>query len=132
MLRNREFGCPYLTMRDATTHYVEREPSLDRGERPAYRIATDADDPAVSVPRAVAAITDCEPTDEEFVLYDVIDPDALGRLFDDRCDGRPRTRGRVVFELRGCRVEVRADGNHVVHGPRPDVEESETVAPESA
>jgi len=119
-------------MRDATTQYVEREPSLDRGGRPAYRIATDGEDPTVSVPRAVAAITGCEPTDEEFVLYDAVDPDALTRLFGDRRDGSPRTRGRVVFELRGCRVEVRADGDHVVHGPEPGVEESESASLESA
>jgi len=119
-------------MRDETTQYVERDPSLDRGERPAYRIATSGEDPTVSVPRAVAAITDSEPTDEGLVLYDAVDPDALRRLFGDRRDGSPRTQGRVVFELRGCRVEVRADGDHVVHAPDPGLEESESFSTESA
>lgn len=118
-------------MGNDTASHVNRAPSLDRGERPAYRVEAGGD-PSVTVPRAVAAVTGCEPTGEEFVLYDAVDPDALAQLFSDREDGDSRTRGRVVFELMGCRVEVRADGDHVVHGPAPGTDDARPTSAESA
>lgn len=43
-------------------------------------------------------------------LNDVIDPDALDRIFEDTLTGRGRTEGRVYFEMSGCEVEVHATG----------------------
>lgn len=100
-----------------TTDVVQRAPSLDRDGRSAYRVETGGRDLIVAIVDAVAAVADCDPTDAEFVLYDAVDPDALRRLFGDSPGGATRDEGRVVFELQGCRVEVHADGDHVVYAP---------------
>ncbi len=69
-----------------------------------YRIA---DDERVSdaVVRAVAGAEGVDPVDLDVRLYDVLDPDALDRLF--RGDS---TVGRVEFTYTGYEVAVHADG----------------------
>ncbi|WP_135825184.1 HalOD1 output domain-containing protein [Halorussus ruber] len=111
---------------------TERAPSLDRDGRAAYRVVPNDWDTSTTVVRAVTEVADCELLTDDCVLYDVVDPDALNRLFADReDDGGPTRTGRVVFELQGCRVEVRADGDHVVYEPRSDGQ-SATSAVKSA
>lgn len=101
-----------------TEELTERAPSHDRDGRAAYRVVTDGRDLTAAIVSAVSEVADCDDlVSEGDVLYDVIDPDALERLFADCHDGTARTAGHVVFELRGCRVEVHADGNHVVYEP---------------
>lgn len=51
-----------------------------------------------------------EPTALSEQLNDVIDPDALERIFQDSATGPARTAGRVCFEMAGCDVEVHATG----------------------
>ena len=111
---------------------TERAPSLDRDGRAAYRVVPNDWDTSTTVVRAVTEVADCDLLTGDCVLYDVVDPDALNRLFADRDgDGEPTQTGRVVFELRGCRVEVRADGDHVVYEPE-NGSQSTTSAAQSA
>ncbi|MFC4549859.1 MULTISPECIES: HalOD1 output domain-containing protein [Halorussus] len=101
---------------DATL--TERVPEFDRDGRAAYRVETTDDlDLTAAIVAAVSEISDCDPVGEGPTLYDAVDPDALDKLFADRHDGAPRTGGRVVFDVQGCRVEVHADGCHLVYGP---------------
>ncbi|WP_276302192.1 HalOD1 output domain-containing protein [Halorussus lipolyticus] len=115
---------------------TERAPSLDRDGRAAYRVVSNDWDTSTTVVRAVTEVADCDLLADDCVLYDVVDPDALNRLFAGRDSGDPGTAGRasvgrVVFELHGCRVEVRADGEHVIYEPEND-RESAVSAVQSA
>lgn len=65
--------------------------------------------PSVSVVEAVAAETGADPVSLA-PLYDVIDPDALDRLFDDGASGC------VEFEFCDHEVVVHADGRVLVDG----------------
>lgn len=109
-----------------TEDLTERAPSLDRDDRAAYRVVSSDWDVTTTIVKAVTEVTDCDLFAGEPVLYDVIDPDALSQLFADRDGDETRTTGKVVFELRGCRVEVNADGEHVVYEPVESPEESRT------
>lgn len=115
-----------------TNDLTERAPSLDVDGRAAYRVAPNDRKTSTNVIGAVAEVTDCDLLGGDCVLYDVIDPDALDRLFADR-DGESRlVTGKVVFSLQGCRIEVRADGELVVHEPADGHGESNTSAAWSA
>ncbi|PSP54647.1 hypothetical protein BRC82_08885 [Halobacteriales archaeon QS_1_67_19] len=60
--------------------------------------------------RAVAALTDSDPTELE-VLADVIDPDALDKLFQYHADRRPRNaESHVRFEYNDRRIHISTDG----------------------
>jgi len=71
---------------------------------------------STSVVQAVATALGTDPLSLDERLYDVLDPDALDRLFgnDDEATG-PRT---LSFELAGCSVTVHGDGRIVVR-PAP-------------
>lgn len=64
------------------------------------------------VVRAVAEATDVDPLALDPRLYEVIDPDALDQLFDEK-----RSEGQVDFTMAGCQVSVRADDHVVVFPP---------------
>jgi hypothetical protein len=121
-----------MTMSSDTEDITERAPSLDRSGRAAYRVESNGWDVSTTIVKAVAKVTDCELLAGEPLLYDVVDPDALERLFSDRRGGSSLTNGKVVFELRGCRVEVHADGDPVVYEPVEDPGESPTSTAKSA
>lgn len=110
-------------MSEDTTDLVERAPSLDRDGRAAYRVRTDGSDLTATLVGAIAEVADCDPVAEGFRLYDVVDPEALERLFHDDAD---RVVGKVTFELGGCRVEVYSDGEHVVYEPEGTPDDSHT------
>lgn len=61
------------------------------------------------VVEAISTCVGAEPTDLDVTLYDVVDPDALDRLFDARTDGTPRIGGRVTFSIAECTVEITDD-----------------------
>jgi len=65
---------------------------------------------STSVVQAVATALGTDPLSLDERLYDVLDPDALDRLFDGEAT-RPRT---LSFELAGCSVTVHGDGRIVV------------------
>jgi hypothetical protein len=110
---------------------TERAPSLDRDGRAAHRVVSTDWDTSTTIVRAVTEVADCDLLDNDCVLYDVVDPDALNQLFTDREAGATRMTGRVVFNLQGCRVEIHADGEHVVYEPG-NREESRTSTAQSA
>jgi len=62
-----------------------------------------------SVVEAVADAEDVAPEDLAPPLYEVIDPDALGRLFTST-GSSSRSSGRVDFTYIGHHVTVRGDG----------------------
>lgn len=55
---------------------------------------------------SVADTTNVSPVELSTPLYDVIDPDALERVF-----ARESANGKVVFHYHGCEVTVFSDGN---------------------
>ena len=78
-------------------------------------LAPDAGPAAVST-AVVCAVAEANGRDAEALdacLYDVVDPDALERLFRYEGDGAGWT-GRVGFSLAGCDVLVRSDGRITV------------------
>lgn len=64
------------------------------------------DEVCAAVIEEVAATVGKPPLDLDQQLNDVVDPDALARLFDARDDST----GRVAFTFAGCRVEVTSGG----------------------
>ena len=58
------------------------------------------------VVEAISACVGTDPIDLDVTLYDVVDPDALDRLFGTRIDGTPRVGGRVSFSVGDCTVEI--------------------------
>lgn len=86
----------------------------------AYHLYHDWNDEATiveTVLRAVAAITNLDPTDLESP-NDTVDTDALSAIFQPLTNGRPRDLGYVSFPLNGCDVVVHADGEVEVYPPR--------------
>lgn len=78
---------------------------------------------SVEVIEAVAATKGVDVMALETTLYEVVDPDALEQLFEPLADGTPRTGGKLVLEIAGCEVVVRATG---------DVEVERTTAPDGS
>lgn len=63
----------------------------------------------VDIVSSVANANGVDPIELEPRLNDVVDSDALERLFSDRANGAPRSGGRVVFTLCGCEVTIQSD-----------------------
>ena len=62
--------------------------------------------------RVILAVADAkgvDPCDLDTPLYDVVDPDALNKIFGSA--DRPRTAGRIIFTMAGCEVVVHGDGD---------------------
>ncbi|WP_231185408.1 HalOD1 output domain-containing protein [Haladaptatus sp. DYF46] len=81
--------------------------------RDVHRVQHDLSSPqslSTTVTVAVADVAGVEPADIPEQLYDVIDPEALDKLFNSRDDGTPRRGGRLSFSLYGHHVTVRGDG----------------------
>jgi len=111
-----------------TRNLTKRAPSLDRDGRAAYRVVSNELDVSTAIVEAVTEVTDCDRLADECVLYEVVDPDALNRLFENRGGGATGPTGHVVFGLNGCRVEVRANGEHVVYEPEAGEDSSASAA----
>lgn len=88
---------------------------IDRYDR--RRAWTGDESVSTTVVERVAARIGVAPEELEPRLHDVVDADALDRLFDVRGDGPAE--GTVVFRYAGCRVVVRASGEVEV-SPRPE------------
>lgn len=86
-------------------------------ERDVHRVQHDLTGPqslSTTVTVAVADVAGVEPSDIPEQLYDVIDPEALDRLFKPRDDGVARRGGRLSFSLYGHHVTIRGDGTITV------------------
>lgn len=75
----------------------------------SFETAAHPSDVVYQVITSVADARNLDPIQLEPRLYDILDPDALARLFDDRPDGTARQGGRVSFDMAGCRVTIRED-----------------------
>lgn len=60
---------------------------------------------SVAVVRAVSALEDREP-DQLQPFSDVLDPDALDKIFEGHQDGTPRIGGHVSFVYSSCQVTI--------------------------
>lgn len=69
-----------------------------------YEIGPD-ESVSTAVVRAVSAVRGLEQCSLQ-PLADVVDPDALDALFEDKPNGEARTGGRLVFVYAACRVTV--------------------------
>lgn len=68
------------------------------------------DNPAITVVEAVAEANDVDPLELDVRLYDVIDTDALNRLFESRRTTIGSPPVDVTFSMAGCDVSVSSDG----------------------
>jgi hypothetical protein len=66
---------------------------------------------------AVATKEDVAPEELSPPLYDVVDPQALDRLFDSTARVQRGGPGRVAFRYLGYTIRVRADGDVEVVDP---------------
>jgi hypothetical protein len=62
----------------------------------------------------VAATIDVPPDEFDRTLNEVVDPDALEKLFAERGGGPDGIRGSVMFEFAGCEVLVQSSGDVTV------------------
>ena len=89
---------------------------------------TESESLVETVLTAVAEQEDTSPTALE-PLYDVIDPDALNRLFAPTNGGEARTLGRVVFSYCGYEVTVSSDSSVCVEESTASVVSKSPVNP---
>jgi len=97
------------------------EPPGEDGTAVVYSATDDRSDGtglSVAVIQALAEARGVGIDEIEQPLYDVVDPDALDRLFTDR--GRADVMGRVVFEFDAHEVTVHSDGDILVRRIDPD------------
>ncbi|WP_415381223.1 HalOD1 output domain-containing protein [Halosimplex sp. TS25] len=73
-------------------------------------------DLSVAVIESLAEAKGVAPIDIEQPLYDVVDPDALDRLF---TDGEGSVAGRVVFDFDAHEITVHSDGDILVRRVDP-------------
>jgi hypothetical protein len=67
---------------------------------------------SVTVVHAVMDLTGLDPT--QVKLNDVVKPDALNGIFEDKHDGTPRRGGNLSFTLAGCDIDVTGDGEVLI------------------
>lgn len=83
-------------------------------ENHCYRIHHDwwAEQPlSTAIAEAVATVTNTRVTDVD-PLYEVLNPDALNRLYEPASNGARRENGgHTTFTVHGCDVTVFADGS---------------------
>jgi hypothetical protein len=104
--RTTDSGDPVTAREDGPR--VVHSRAADRGE---------GTDPSIAVVEAVAEAKGVEPTEMGSTLYDVVDPDALDRLFSG--GGSDGFEGRVVFELDAYEVTVQSNGDVLVRQTEP-------------
>lgn len=98
--------------------------AADDGAAPVrYEVHHSASDVELgnTVARTVAAVTGVDPRSLR-PLYEVVDPDALARLFGSEGGTRADSTGRITFSYERCTVSVHADGRVVVTAPDEDAE----------
>ncbi|ELY43822.1 HalOD1 output domain-containing protein [Natronorubrum sulfidifaciens] len=66
--------------------------------------------PSLRVIEAVANADDVDPAGLEPPLYDVVDTNALDRLFEPTASGTTARRGQVSFRYRGHEITVHSSG----------------------
>ena len=100
---------------DRSTDWSDRGSHVEGGTPVVYSPAddrADGTDPSVAVIQVLAEARGVGVEEIEQPLYDVVDPDALDRLFTDR--SHANVGSRVVFEFDAHEVTVHADGDILV------------------
>ncbi|WP_435346365.1 HalOD1 output domain-containing protein [Haloarchaeobius sp. HRN-SO-5] len=110
-------------MHQNTTQSVPQSPpQYQRQEAPSYTVKHDFDGSAsltTTLIHAISDVTGIDVSDTEHTLADVIDPEALDRLFQSKSDDSAFVNGHVHFVLWGCQVTIYSDGHIVVVPPQP-------------
>jgi len=75
---------------------------------------------SIAIVEAIAERAAVDPLDLDRPLYDVIDPEAVARLFPVDGDGRPVTEGHLNFTYGPYTVRVYSDRRVDVFGPGDD------------
>jgi len=102
-----------VNARDIVSGSITYDPTTD-----CYRVRHDPDGNAPigpTVAAAAAVVVDADPVATR-PLAEVIDPDALERLFDPPAGDGPLT-GSLTFRYLGCEVSVDADGMVSIRPP---------------
>lgn len=91
--------------------------AVDGGD--GYRLDFDREtlDPSVAIVATVAAVTDTSPMEVEPPLTDILDPDAIDRMFQHRVTAENDDVDKVEFFIGGCRVSLYADDRVEVEPP---------------
>lgn len=99
-----------MTQRDTAS--VDNRPAFERddGTHTARYDWDRGDTPSASIVRAVAAVRGTDPTTMR-PLYEVVDTNAVDRLFDRGPRARPE---RLSVHYEGCAVTIYGDGQVVV------------------
>lgn len=70
----------------------------------------DADSVVTWLVRAVAEVEGCSPKEVDFTISDVVDPDALDRLF----DSAGNMHAQLMFHINGHEIRLGSDGSLLV------------------
>jgi len=108
-------------MAERSSDANESEASVEDGTAVVYSAADNRADGtglSVAVIQALAEARSVGIDEIEQPLYDVVDPDALDRLFTER--SRADVVGRVVFEIDAYEVTVHSDNDILVRRIDPD------------
>ncbi len=103
-----------VTMAERTTEDGDGTDQTGTGTEIVYSAADERPaemDLSVAVIESLAEAKGITPVDIEQPLYDVVDPDALDRLF---TDGESPVSGRVVFDFEAHEITVHSDGDILV------------------
>ncbi|WP_435067630.1 HalOD1 output domain-containing protein [Haloplanus sp. C73] len=95
-------------MRNSSTDSDCRSPDDSQGVTVVNHYETSDVELSVTVVHAVLEATGKDPMDVN--LNDVIQPDALNRIFAPKPDGTLRDGGTISFDFAGCHVTVQGDG----------------------
>lgn len=93
---------------------AEPNPHLEASDGMYATHVADGQRPSTTIIEAVAEVEGVAPTDVDGRLYDVVDPDALDRLF-ERTHSAVRTAGCVTFPAFGYLVMVFGNGDVIIH-----------------
>lgn len=100
---------------ERSTDWSDRGSHIESGTPVVYSPAddrADGTDPSVAVIQVLAEARGVGVEEIEQPLYDIVDPDALDRLFTGR--SHANVGSRVVFEFDAHEVTVHADGDILV------------------
>lgn len=101
----------------SSTPRHDRLPQGDDTETFHTTYSRDDDPPSEAVVRAVAAVVGRRPDRLYTRLFDVVDPDALDRLFTETSPEDSSNDTRASFVLASCLVTVHAGGTITVQFP---------------
>ncbi|WP_255196167.1 HalOD1 output domain-containing protein [Halorarius litoreus] len=100
-----------------TARGTPRQATTEPAEYRAYHDPSRVAKLSTTVVHALADAMDVDVTDAGFVLYDIVDPDSLDRLFARTTDPQSGAPSHVAFTVDGYRVTVYSTGQIVITPP---------------